>query len=206
MNLGRRHWAYLLTVRNGRMERRAARSYMARCSARSNNPYKAKAALEIALQGRPFLFLCERELMPSLCLAEQVRHDRYAVVTSVIQARQSETAFQRFQQRVMQVTLCTLHAMDAVVRVDDQEHLVGVRSRAVIILVPQHHDGIVAFAPRRRPLDRRNNALHGDVTTVDQRRVQSVFRAIAQWIKVAKRPGIAAAVLVVALAGSDEGE
>src|SRR5215472_17142981 len=97
---------------------------------------------------------------------EQVAHDFDAVVAGVVQARQAEAAFDRLEQREMRVAPSALHTVDAVVRIHGQQHLIHVGRGAVIVLVPEDDDGVVAFLPDRRSIDRFHDVPDGKVAEI----------------------------------------
>jgi hypothetical protein len=82
----------------------------------------------------------------------------------------------------------------AIIRIDDGDHLVR-GDPAVVVFVPQNHNGTAAFGPGGRCLDCCHDALHCQVTLQDQRGVESRLSAIVVGIKVAKCRAVAAPLL-----------
>ena len=91
----------------------------------------------------------------------------------------------------------------SIIGIDNGDHLIR-SNAAVIVFVPQNHDGAAAFLPYRRGFDGSHDALNGQIALQDQRRIETGLRAIVIRIKVAKSRAVAAAVLVIALVRGNE--
>jgi hypothetical protein len=140
-----------------------------------------------------------------IAFGEEVRHYLDVAVASVIQARQVQAGFDGLEQGEVRVELTALHAALTVVGVHDEDDVVGIGSDAVIVFIPDDDDGVASLFPGWRIVDGLYQVAKGEVALVDEGRVQAVLRAVADGVIVAGRSGIAAAVLVIALIGSDEG-
>src|SRR5712672_2566992 len=108
------------------------------------------------------------------------------------------------------------------IRVDGEHNLVLVLRReqpvwcgadaAVVVLVPHDHDRVAAFMPYARGFDALDQPLDGDVALQNQAGIQANLRAESQAggvgaeVESTERVAIASAMLVVALAGRDEGQ
>src|ERR1017187_8438313 len=104
----------------------------------------------------------------------------------------------------MRIPHVTMNSTDAVVGVDDQHDLIGVRRVAVVVLVPDDDNCIPPLAPRRRGLDGADQVPKCQVTAVNERRVQPLLAAVVFRVVAAETAGATAAVLVVALARPPE--
>ena len=143
-------------------------------------------------------------LTPTTVTAEKVRHDVHAVVTGMVEARQSKPSLKGPQQREMIIRFSADNSVAPMVSIYDQQHLV--RGCGVVVLVPHNHDGIVALIPGRRVLDRRHDPVYGNIALEDQSLVQACLRPIVILVEIAERAGVAASVLVIALVWRDERE
>src|ERR1700738_471918 len=137
---------------------------------------------------RIFIFLLSWSKYRSLTIAavvnptvmvtgEEIRHHVDAGVAGMVQAGQPETTFERFEQREVSISLRALHATNAVVCIHDYQYLVRVRRDAVVVFVPHQNDGIAAFLPGPRGVDRFYQRPDGEVAQVNQPGVESDLRA-----------------------------
>src|SRR5258706_1066064 len=162
----------------------------------------------LVLEGEPTSVDGSRTCSPGTSTAEQVRHHVSVVIAGMIEAGELEPRLERTQQREMSIEVGAFDAaVVAVIGVDDHHDLVDVGCKAVVVLVPHDDDrAAIVVAPRRRRMDRLNDALDGHVTLVDEGRVQSCLRTVGLGIEVAERAGVAATMLIVALVRHDEKE
>src|SRR5882724_2093667 len=68
--------------------------------------------------------------------AEEVVHGFCAGVAGVVEAAEAQTAFDGLEQREVGVVLRAGFVVRAVVGIDDRNHLVDIRSQAVVVFVP----------------------------------------------------------------------
>ena len=106
----------------------------------------------------------------------------------------------------MEIAGGTLHAANTIVAVDDKENLIRVWSRAVVVFVPENHDGVASFAPYRRTVNGVDEPLNRDITSKNERGIQAGLRAVADRVEIAKGSCVPSTVLIVALVGCNEGE
>src|SRR5579872_1809216 len=117
---------------------------------------------------------------------EQVGDGLNVGVAGVIEAGKSEAAFDGFEQREVGVTLRAGQAMRAVVGVDHEQYLIDIGREAVVIFIPDEHDGVAAFMPIWRRLDGLYQTLYDDIAAEDKRRIQSGLRAVVAGVEVAE--------------------
>ena len=140
----------------------------------------------------------------ALAGSKEIRHDIGSRIAGMVQARQSESSLERFEQRKVRVELIALHTLAAVVGIYREQHLVRRGRYAVIVFVPHNHDGVLAFAPSGGIVNGGNQGLDGLIAPVHRARVKAGERAIVCRIERAYGTSIPAAVLVVALVRGDE--
>jgi hypothetical protein len=100
-----------------------------------------------------------------------------------------------FEQGEVRATPRTLQAVNAVIRVHDQHHLVDVRRKTVVIFIPHHNDRVITFSPGFGALDCRHQPLHRDVAFKDQCGVQAALGPVTYRIEIAEGAGVAASIL-----------
>ncbi len=136
--------------------------------------------------------------------AKQVGHDFDVFITGVIQAGQIESTLHGFKQRKVGIELAARASARPIIRVHDRQHLVDIRSEAVVVLVPYYDNSTATRFPRGRTVDRMHNVPQRDIPEVDQGGVKPGLGTVVVRIEVALRAGIGASVLVIALVGHDE--
>src|SRR3984893_12260030 len=132
----------------------------------------------------------------SICLEpEQIRHDRDICVASVVQTGQIKAGFQGLKQGEVVVERAAGQTLRARVGVDDGDYLIGFS--AVVVLVPNSDNHVVAFAPHRGGFDRFDESAYGCVSLCNG---VLIHRASGAHF------GRTTTMLVMALVGDDEGE
>ena len=76
---------------------------------------------------------------------------------------------------------------------------------AVVVLIPDDHNRVVAFFPGWRFMDGVHQRLDRHIAAIHRRWIKPSLRPVIVWVEIAKRASVAAAVLVVALIRRDEG-
>src|SRR5271166_4690580 len=99
-----------------------------------------------------------------LGLAEQVGHGVGGGVAGMIQAGELESAFDGSEQGEVSVEDFALQVVEAIVGVNDGRDLVDGGRDAVVILVPDGDDGVVAVLPNGRGMDGADDALKSLIT------------------------------------------
>src|SRR5271165_6220818 len=118
--------------------------------------------------------------------AEQVGHHAYVAVARMIQARQPQPALDGFEQGEVRVEVIARYTVAPVVRVYDQEHLIHRRRNAVVVFVPEDHDGILPLFPNRGSLDRRDDSPHGHIAKLHKSWIQTSLGSVIVRIEVAE--------------------
>ena len=100
----------------------------------------------------------------------------------------------------MSEELRALQFVDAVICIYNCDNFIGDGLHAVVVLIPDHDDGIAAAGPCRRSVDGGNQLLNFLVAEDDESWIQACLRAIVIGIVVAECGAVAASMLVIALA------
>src|SRR5580704_8235599 len=98
--------------------------------------------------------------------SKEIRHDLGSRIAGMVQARQSESSLERFEQRKVRIELVALHTLAAVVGIYREQYLVRRGRNAVIVFVPHNHDGILAFLPGGGFVNRSNQCLDGLIALI----------------------------------------
>src|ERR1700756_4112070 len=138
--------------------------------------------------------------------SEQVGHHFGVGVAGVIQAGKSEARFKRLQQRKVGIEAPALNPVLSVIGLHGQQYLVGSWQNAVIVFVPDNDNGVVPLLPGWRTVDDIEQRAQREIALINQGGIQADLRAVIIGVKIAHGSGVAAAVLVVALVGNDEGK
>src|SRR6202795_1646341 len=140
----------------------------------------------------------------ALAPGKQIGHDIGRRIAGVVQAGQLETGLDGVEQGKVGVEDVALHALNAVVGVHGQHHLVRGLRHAVVVFVPHDDDGVVAILPGGGLVNGGDEKLNRDVAAIHQSGVKAEQRAVVAGVRLADRAGIAATMLVVALVWRDE--
>jgi hypothetical protein len=182
--------------------------------------WEARGCLKRKKKDRPF----EKTSSPRKWQSELVgcylgsfsgrRHPRHGTgstlpwcgIAGMVQARQAEAAFERFQQREVRVEVAVLHALQAGVGVHDEQNPVGGRRYAVVVFVPEHHDSVAPVVPSGRLVNRLDDIPQNQIANVHERRVEPDQRSVVIGIKVTLCASVSAAVLIIALIRCNKGK
>jgi hypothetical protein len=107
----------------------------------------------------------------------------------------------------MCVKSSALDVTRTIVRVDDQQDIVeDIRHDRVIVFIPNDDDGVAALFPERRLVNAFHDLFDSRVAATKQGGVEAGLPAVVCRVIGANSGVIAAAVLIVALVGRNEGE
>jgi len=138
--------------------------------------------------------------------AEQAGDYLGAVIAGMVQTGKPEAAFEGLQQGKVSIEGSVFHAVCAVVGINDEENLIGGGRHAVVIFVPENHDGIAAVVPDGGAMDGLHDVAQSQVADVHQCGVEADQRSIVVGVEVALRAAVGAAMLIGALIGRDKRE
>src|SRR3974390_180340 len=116
--------------------------------------------------------------------AKQIRHGGGSGIARVVQAGQSESAFQRPEEGKVGIEDIVGKPTGRKVGFHGGENVVQVGSDAIVVFVPHNDDRVVALAPNGRSMDPPNDAAQLQIAHVDKRRIQSVLRAVVIEVEV----------------------
>src|SRR4029077_3439743 len=95
-----------------------------------------------------------------LAFPKQIRHGAGGCIAGMVKAGQLEAAFDGAKQGEMIVERPALPVVCPVVSVHDSDHLVDDGLHRVVVFVPDHDDGVMAFLPGTGAVNGLDDLLH----------------------------------------------